>query len=475
MLKKRYYPIIAAVVFGMTLVLFSSNLSAETPPPKADIDIVLPGIETPKSHAIEVGESLILAGLPFPLHMLNGTELHLPEGSLEEDIRVEISLPDFSTVSENAPMEVGFGEMVANAIKMQVFVDGELVSPYYFAEPVELTLPVPNNLPAGIGEDVSQFILAYMDDEGEGIDTEEIKTVFRDEVNKFVRAEVGHFSNIVMTAQPEDSFVAEIDIPLPDQDNPQSHALKAGESLVLAGLPFPLHMLNGTKLHLPEGSLEEDIRVEISLPDFSTVSEEAPMEVGFGEMVANAIKVQVFVDGELVSPYYFAEPVELTLPIPNKLPAGIGEDVSQFILAYMDDEGEGIDTEEIKTVFRDEVNKFVRAEVGHFSNIVMTTTQELTPAEQDPALPAQVSLDQNYPNPFNPVTVIGFELPVQSDVRLEIVNILGQTVAVLEDGMMTAGAHQVSWDASAVPSGVYLYRLQVNNNQTLTRSMTLMK
>ncbi len=281
------------------------------------------------------------------------------------------------------------------------------------------------------------------------------------------------FSSNVSAETPP--FKADIDIVLPNIETPKSHVIEVGESLIVAGLPFPLHMLNGTELYLPEGSLEEDIRVEISLPDFSTVSEEAPMEVGFGEMVANAIKVQVFVDGELVSPYYFAEPVELTLPIPNKLPAGIGEDVSQFILAYMDDEGEGIDTEEIKTVFRDEINKFVRAEVGHFSNIVLTTTQELTPAEQEPALPAQVSLDQNYPNPFNPVTIIGFELPEQSDVRLDIVNILGQTVAVLENGVMTAGAHQVSWDASDVPSGVYLYRLQVNDDQTLTRSMTLMK
>jgi hypothetical protein len=147
-------------------------------------------------------------------------------------------------------------------------------------------------------------------------------------------------------------------------------------------------------------------------------------------MIANAISVKVYVDDELVSPYYFEEPVELSLPIPENLPQGIGEQVSEFILAYMDDEGRGIDTEEIKTVFRDEVNRFVRAEVGHFSNIVMTTLQDPVPADHVSDIPTSVTLDQNYPNPFNPETVIRFELPQQAEVRLEIVNVLGQTIAV---------------------------------------------
>jgi hypothetical protein len=267
---------------------------------------------------------------------------------------------------------------------------------------------------------------------------------------------------------------AEIEVVLPGDRTLPPQVIEVGETLVLRGLPFPLHKLNGAELHLPEGSLNEKVRIEISLPDFSSISEETPKEVGFGEKIANAISVKVYVDDELVSPYHFEVPVELSLPIPENMPRGIGEDVSQFILAYMDDEGRGIDTEEIKTVFRDEINRFVRAEVGHFSNIILTSQQDLVQAVDDGDIPTRVSLEQNYPNPFNPETVIRFELPQQSEVRLEIVNLLGQTVTVLRNESMPAGSHESVWNAADHPSGVYLYRLQVND-QTITRSMTLLK
>jgi phage tail protein X len=286
MFIKKYHTFFLAAILSLSMVLFNSNLSAEVPPVQAEIEIVLPDAQTLPSQVIEVGETLVLRGLPFPLHKLNGAELHFPEGSLNEKVRIEISLPDFSKISEETPKDVGFGEMIANAISVKVYVDDELVSPYYFEEPVELSLPIPENLPQGIGEQVSEFILAYMDDEGEGIDTEEIKTVFRDEVNRFVRAEVGHFSNIVMTSSdmiPEDAFAADIDVVLPDGVVSQSHAVEVGETLVLRGLPFPLHKLNGAELHFPEGSLNEKVRIEISLPDFSKISEETPKDVGFGK------------------------------------------------------------------------------------------------------------------------------------------------------------------------------------------------
>ncbi len=272
----------------------------------------------------------------------------------------------------------------------------------------------------------------------------------------------------------QDNNLADIDIVLPNGAVSQSHAVEVGETLVLRGLPFPLHKLNGAELHFPEGSLNEKVRIEISLPDFSIISEETPKDVGFGEMIANAIQVKVYVDDDLVSPYYFEEPVELSLPIPENLPQGIGEEVSEFILAYMDDEGEGIDTEEIKTVFRDEVNRFVRAEVGHFSNIVLTVLQDPLPVDHVSDIPTSVTLDQNYPNPFNPETVIRFELPRQAEVRLEIVNVLGQTIAVLKNETMPAGSYESIWNAANHPSGVYFYRLRADD-YSVTRSMTLLK
>jgi hypothetical protein len=80
-------------------------------------------------------------------------------------------------------------------------------------------------------------------------------------------------------------------------------------------------------------------------------------------------------------------------------------------------------------------------------------------------LPTVYRLLQNYPNPFNPVTVVGFHLPRQTEVSLEVYNLLGQRVRLLIDSEMPAGRHSASWDGlthqgRAAPSGVYLCRIQ---------------
>lgn len=76
--------------------------------------------------------------------------------------------------------------------------------------------------------------------------------------------------------------------------------------------------------------------------------------------------------------------------------------------------------------------------------------------------PITYSLEQNYPNPFNPTTIINFNLKVDSKVSLKIFNILGQEVTQLFNGSMTAGGHQVNFDASLLNSGVYFYRLEAS-------------
>jgi len=93
--------------------------------------------------------------------------------------------------------------------------------------------------------------------------------------------------------------------------------------------------------------------------------------------------------------------------------------------------------------------------------------------------PDGFQLSQNYPNPFNPQTSIGFNLPSAGHVTLKVYNILGQEVAVLVDGELTAGPHQAVWDGTdesgqAVTSGVYFYRI-TTESASQTRKMLLMK
>ncbi|MCH8486925.1 MAG: M12 family metallo-peptidase [Candidatus Cyclonatronum sp.] len=89
-------------------------------------------------------------------------------------------------------------------------------------------------------------------------------------------------------------------------------------------------------------------------------------------------------------------------------------------------------------------------------------------------IPTTVELRQNYPNPFNPTTNITFGLPQSGEVRLDVFNVAGQRVATLVNSQMTSGYHTVTFDASRLSSGVYLYRLE-SAGQVRTEKMTLIK
>jgi len=90
------------------------------------------------------------------------------------------------------------------------------------------------------------------------------------------------------------------------------------------------------------------------------------------------------------------------------------------------------------------------------------------------SLPTQYSLSQNYPNPFNPSTIIKFDLPVNGYVTLTVYNILGQPVVKLVDGIQAAGYKSVEFNAAALPSGVYFYRINAGA-YTATKKLLLMK
>ena len=82
-------------------------------------------------------------------------------------------------------------------------------------------------------------------------------------------------------------------------------------------------------------------------------------------------------------------------------------------------------------------------------------------------------LEQNFPNPFNPTTVIRFQLKVKSDVTLKVYNILGNEVAtLLNNKFIEQGKHEIEFDASDLPSGIYFYRISVTQQGLLRYSET---
>jgi len=98
-------------------------------------------------------------------------------------------------------------------------------------------------------------------------------------------------------------------------------------------------------------------------------------------------------------------------------------------------------------------------------------------SKNPPAVPEGCSLAQNFPNPFNPSTTIGFSLSSPAHVRLRVYNMLGQEVATLLDRSCLSGTHQAVWNGlddsgNAVPSGIYVYRLETGH-VTLMNKMLL--
>ena len=89
-------------------------------------------------------------------------------------------------------------------------------------------------------------------------------------------------------------------------------------------------------------------------------------------------------------------------------------------------------------------------------------------------LPVAFGLAQNYPNPFNPSTMIAYSVPETAHIRLTVFDVIGKEIVILVDQVREPGHYKIGFDASALSSGIYLYRIDTGN-QTITRKMTLVK
>jgi hypothetical protein len=107
--------------------------------------------------------------------------------------------------------------------------------------------------------------------------------------------------------------------------------------------------------------------------------------------------------------------------------------------------------------------------------IMMDKFEEVMSIEEDEkVVPSEHNLSQNYPNPFNPTTIIKYSIPQESLVSLKIYNLIGEEVATLVGETQTIGNYKIEFNATALPSGVYFYKLQADSFVE-TKKMVLMK
>jgi hypothetical protein len=98
-------------------------------------------------------------------------------------------------------------------------------------------------------------------------------------------------------------------------------------------------------------------------------------------------------------------------------------------------------------------------------DITLSGTAPTTAVGDEVGLPSSFALEQNYPNPFNPSTNIRFSVAQTGHVSLKVYNVLGVEVASLVNEKKDAGTFSVNWNASGLPSGMYLYRLSMTSDK----------
>jgi flagellar hook assembly protein FlgD len=111
---------------------------------------------------------------------------------------------------------------------------------------------------------------------------------------------------------------------------------------------------------------------------------------------------------------------------------------------------------------------------------ILVGSKAFVERELSKLMPETFELAQNFPNPFNPSTSISIKLPRESQVRLEIFNLLGQRIRTLADGRYAQGIYTFVWNGvdqsgQFASSGVYFYRLMDGENLIQSKKMIFAK
>lgn len=149
-------------------------------------------------------------------------------------------------------------------------------------------------------------------------------------------------------------------------------------------------------------------------------------------------------------------------------------------LTDLDNSGDPVFSTDYRAIYTSILNNWFELDISETETVLQGEFQDLgfvdpLPVNSESNSKAQkFTLHQNYPNPFNPSTNISFVLPTSSLVSIKIYDMKGRLIQTLAERTMTAGEHTVTFDASSLSSGVYLYQLATpSGNQT--KKMTLVK
>ena len=126
--------------------------------------------------------------------------------------------------------------------------------------------------------------------------------------------------------------------------------------------------------------------------------------------------------------------------------------------------GNGTTTEVTNYTFEDNISEYKQSKLFYrLKQIDFNGDYSFSDVVEVSINPTVFSLEQNYPNPFNPITTIQYAISSRQFVSLKVYNVLGIEVAALVDEYQDGGEYKITFDASSLASGVYLYKLQAGD------------